>query len=294
MAAAYPRMGRTLAGLPAAGRTFAAFARASGVDVAAAACGACEEVLFRDRIWELAVVATEAAAFAAWRTSRRRVQGALGFSIGAYAALLAAGAVTVEQVVAMIDIVLEASRSLPGRFAMLAVSGTPLHEISPLLRPGEAELAAVVQPGQLLLAGRKAAIRQLAEAIGPAALTVRLLSVRWPLHTSLMLPVSGELERQRRRVGRLVPPRHPVYSAVDASRIETEGEAWRLLVDHLHMPQRFDLAFAAALSARPARFVEFGPTGTLTRAVRWLSHGEVAAAGFPEVGTRRRADARCG
>jgi acyl transferase domain-containing protein len=286
MAAAFPGMGRPLNGLGAAERTFAAFSGASGADVSGAACTAAAEALFRDRTWELAVVATEAAALAAWNASGGRVAASLGFSIGAYAALMSAGAVTVEQVVAMVDIVLDASRRLPDRFAMVAVSGSSPVEVSRFLRRGEAELAAVTQPGQLLLAGREDAMRELAERIAPTVLAVRFLPVHWPLHTSLMLLVSRELEDRRRQVGPLRRLRHPVYSAIDGGRIETPEGGWRLLVDHLHRPQRFDLAFEAVRSDGLSDFVEFGPAGTLSRAVRWLTRGELAVAAFPGAAPR--------
>jgi acyl transferase domain-containing protein len=286
MAAAFPGMGWPLGCLGAAERTFAEFSEASGEDIGGAACTAAAEVLFRDRTWELAVVATEAAALAAWSASGGRAAASLGFSIGAYAALMSAGAITVEQVVAMVDIVLDASLRLPDRFAMVAVSGSSLREVLPLLRPGEAELAAVVRPGQLLLAGRDGAMRELAQTIAPTVLAVRVLPVRWPLHTSLMLPVSRELENGRQRVGPLRQLQHPVYSAIDGGRIGTPEGGWRLLVDHLHRPQRFDLAFEAVRSDGLSEFIEFGPAGTLSRAVRWLTRGELAVAAFPGAAPR--------
>ena len=289
MAAAFPGMARPLVGLAAAERVFEEFSVASGVDVGAVASTGGEGHLFRDRVWELTVVATEAAALEAWRASGNGVTASLGFSIGAYAALLAASAVTVEQVVAMIDVVLEASLRVPGHFAMLAVSGASFEHVVSLCRPGEVELAAVIAPGRLLLAGTEDAVRTLVDTLRPRALTVRVLAVRWPLHTSLMRQVSVELERRRERLGALLPPHHPVYSAVDGARIATPEEGWRLLVDHLHRPQRFDLAFGAARADGVRRCVELGPTGTLTGAVRWLAGDAIAVEAFPDRGPRRRA-----
>jgi len=281
MAAAFPGMGRPLAGRPAAARVFAEFGRWSRLDVAGAAAKATAEELFRDRTWELAVVATQAAALAAWQEAGNAVAASLGFSIGAYAALLSAGALSVEQAVAIIDVVLEASRRLPGRYAMAALTGTAPDTVAPLLQPGRTDVAAVVAPGQLLIAGTEADVRALAETLTPEALGVRVLAVRWPLHTPLMLPVAEELERRRDRLGGLRPFRHPVYSALHGGRIETPEEGWRLLVDHLYRPQRFDLAFAAARSDGLRRCVELGPAGALKRAVRWLARDEVAVEAFP-------------
>lgn len=281
MAAAFPGMGQTLAGVPAADRAYAEFSEVSGADVAGLACRASEGELLADRSWELAVVATEAAAYEAWRDAGHDVGASLGFSIGSYAALLAAGMVTVRQVVGMIDAVLQASRRLPGCFSMLGVVGAPVDKVAALCREGGAELAAVIAPGQLLVAGIATAVAELAEAVAPVALKVATLSVRWPLHTSLMLPVAEELERHRERLGPLQPCRHPVYSALHGRRIGSPQEGWQLLVEHLHRTQRFDLAFGAARREGFTRCVELGPGRTLEHAVRWLSHGEVEVQAFP-------------
>jgi pimaricinolide synthase PimS1 len=226
-----------------------------------------------------------------WRptgTAGGRIAASLGFSIGAYAALVGAGAVTIGQVVRMIDIVLEASLGLLGHFAMLAVIGAPAEALERLYRPGAVELAAVIAPGQFLIAGREDAVRELGERVEHVALKVKALSVRWPLHTSLMKPVASELERRREEVGQLRPLRHPVYSALHGGRIESPQEAWRLLVEHLFLCQRFDRAFQAARDQGVARYVQLGPGGTLERAVRWLDRGEVEVETFPASPARVR------
>jgi len=295
MAAVFPGMGRPLARVLAGKRVYATFSELSGVDVGAPACTARDSELYCDRHWELAAVATEAAALEVFRSGGQDVSASLGFSIGAYAALLAAGAITAAQVVEMIDIVLEASLRLPGRFSMLAVAGAPLEEVMALCRSGEVELSGVVVPGQLLIAGAESAVAAVAEAVEPVALRVKRLSVRWPLHTSLMRPVAAALDRQRSLIGQLRPFRHPVYSAFDAGRLSAPEEGWRLLVEHLCRPQRFDLAFEAARRDGYAHCLELGPCGTLERAVRFLSRDEVEVECFPtaSVPLRRRAVSRC-
>src|SRR5512136_1124018 len=129
MAAVFAGMGRPLTRVPAGERVYRAFSEFSGVDVGALACTSSDSEIYCDRHWELAAVATEAAALEVWRSGGRDVSTSLGFSIGAYAALLSAGVVSVAQVVGMIDIVLEASLRLPGRFSMLSVAGAPLQEV---------------------------------------------------------------------------------------------------------------------------------------------------------------------
>jgi hypothetical protein len=121
-------------------------------------------------------------------------------------------------------------------------------------------------------------MRTLTEMLRPQALTVRALGVRRPLITSLMRPVSVELERRRRLVGTLLPPGYPDYSAVDGGRVATPEEGWRLLVDHLHRPQHFDSAPGDARAEGHSTFVALEPAGTLERAARSLGGDEVAVA----------------
>lgn len=291
MAAAASGMGLRLAGQAAADGVFAEFSAASGVGVARLACAADDGELHRDRSWELAVVATEFAAAEAYRAAGGKVAASLGFSIGAYAAPLCAGAVSIDQVVTMIDIVLEASLELEGRFAMLAVVGTSAQELEGLCRPGEAEVAAVLVSGQTLVADREGPVHDLEARVRAVALSVKELPVRRPLHTSPMKPVARELERRRAEVGELRPFRIPVYSALHGGRIEDPLEGWRLLVEHLFRPQRFVRAFDAAQGDGLVRCAELGPGGTIERAVRWLGRPAVEVETFPgepDRGPRRK------
>lgn len=157
---------------------------------------------------------------------------------------------------------------------MLGVVGAPIEEVMALCRAGEVELAAVIVPGQLLIAREESAVAELAAAVAPVALKVKPLLVRRPLHTSLMGPAAEALERQHGLIGQLRPFRHPVYSAVHAGRLSAPEEGWRLLVEHLSRPQRFDLAFDAARRDGHVRCVELGPCGTLERAVRFQGRDE--------------------
>ncbi len=287
MAAAFPGMGRPLTDEPAAQRVLAEFEAASGQGIGRLVREAGEEELYADRSWELAVVAAQAAACEAFLAGGGNVSGALGFSIGAYAALLGARMAGVGQVVAMIDTVLEASRTLPGSYAMVAVTGPPLERAESLCRPGVLEVAAVLGEGQVIVAGRAEAAEGFAAAVARSALRVTRLPVRWPLHTTLMSPVADALDRRRRSIGRLRPPRHPVYSGLDGARITTPSEGWELLIRHLVRPQRFDLAMRAALADGWERIVDLGPGATLARVVRRLRGAPSAVESFPSAPARR-------
>ncbi len=270
----FPGMGRRVAHIPAARAVLEEFAAASRVDIVSLVCDAGERELFADRSWELAVVATEAAALAAFTARGGSLAASLGFSIGAYAALLSAGSAAVSQVVAMIDLVLAGSRALSDRYAMASVTGLSPDEVAAACTQPGAAVAAVIGPAQVLVAGARDAVAALGRALAPRALRTTLLAVRWPLHTPAMQPVAIELERRRAELGGLRAPRHPVYSAVDGGLITTPNECWELLVRHLVRPQRPDLALASAYRDGHRRAVELGPGDTLARAVRWMDRGD--------------------
>jgi len=281
MAAVAAGMARAYAASRAARRVFDEFSEHSGIDVFALAHDADEAALRADRHWELATVATEAAALAAYREQGDEVDGALGFSIGAYAALLCAGVTSIGQTVAMIDAVLDGCRGLAGGpFAMAAVSGLAAAETAAAAEAAGAALAAVITPAQTLLAGPAPAVARAAAVVATRALRVRALEVRWPLHTPWMVPARDRLDAARAGLGDFRDPARAVYSARHGRRVEGTGECWELLTGHLTAVQRFDLAFAAARADGFARCVELGPGGTLTAAVRWLARDEVAVRPF--------------
>jgi len=295
MGAAAPGMGRELTGLAAARAVLEEFSSASDTDIAHLVTEAGPDELYADRAWELAIVSTEVAATHAYRAAGGVVSGALGFSIGAYASLHSAGMLTVRQIVMMIDLVLDASLELEGRYAMAAITGPTVGKIEGLCRPGSVEICSVLCPGQALVAGRAEAVAELGERIAPVAVRVTPLEVRWPLHTTMMGAVAERLERSRPGLGGLLPLRHPVYSGIDGSRIADPAKGWELLVQHLVRPQRFDLALPAAVADGFGRVVELGPGATLARAAARVGVGAAAVESFSGFGDspRRRAGRPC-
>ncbi|MFZ5787812.1 MAG: ACP S-malonyltransferase [Acidobacteriota bacterium] len=277
LAASVPGMGRRWSSSAAANRTFDAFSASSGLDVRWLACDAPGEVLRLDRNREVATVATEMAAAAAYAEGGGRLDAVLGFSIGAYAALAGAGVISVEQIVAMIDAVLGGCLSLDGSFAMAAVIGLPHDLVEAECRRGGVEMAARLAAGQTLVAGPAREMDAFRAALEGKALRVVALDVRWPLHTSHMAPAARGLEAIREKLGALRAPAVPVYSLYHGSAIGSAREAWELLVGHLCHEQRLDVALSACRSAGLTRFVELGPGETLSRAARWMLRGASSA-----------------
>lgn len=293
MAAITPGSGRTLPSTPAVRASLAELTAASGMDVAYLLGAASPAELRADRAWELAAVAAEMAAVAAHRNAGGRVDGTLGFSIGAYAALAGAGVVSTPQVVTMIDLVLEASRRLAGPFAMVAVLGLPAEAVAAMCRRGEVELAATLTAAQHLVAGSRGGVEAFVARARGDALRLKELDVRWPLHTSLMEPVAAHLNACRDRVGELAEPSVPVYSALHGRVVRGGAEVWELLVGHLHRPQRFADALRQAVTDGFDALVELGPGETLTRTARWVVRDRVDLLPSPFAGTTDAPEIAC-
>lgn len=146
-----------------------------------------------------------------------RVVGAAGHSLGEYSALVAAGALRFEDAVLLVHkrgtYMQEAVA--PGEGTMAAVLGRELGEIEAALTQvsqGVVEIANINSPGQIVIAGARAAVEQ---AVGILGGKVVMLPVSAPFHCPLMKPAE---ERLAKDLSTLVinPPAFPVYSNFSA------------------------------------------------------------------------------
>ena len=215
-----------------------------------------------------------AAGVATWRLWRAR-GGALpavvsGHSLGEFTALVCAEAMpfgaTVDLVRFRGQVMQEAVPA--GSGAMAAIIGLDDEAIEAACR--EAAQGAVVEaanfnsPGQVVIAGEKAAVQRAIEAArARGAKRAVALPVSVPSHTSLM---RGAAERLRERLRSLEVrvPRIRYVSAVDASAHERPDEIRELLVRQLSNPVRWSDTLRALSAGAIAQVIECGPGRVLT------------------------------
>jgi [acyl-carrier-protein] S-malonyltransferase len=215
-----------------------------------------------------------AAGVAIWRVWRAR-GGALpavvsGHSLGEFTALVCAQAVpfgaTLDLVRFRGQVMQEAVPA--GSGAMAAIIGLDDEAIEAACR--EAAQGAIVEaanfnsPGQVVIAGEKAAVQRAIEAArARGAKRAVTLPVSVPSHTSLM---RGAAERlgERLRSLELRAPRIRYVSAVDASAHERPDEIRELLVRQLSNPVRWSDTLRALSAGAIAQVIECGPGKVLT------------------------------
>jgi [acyl-carrier-protein] S-malonyltransferase len=215
-----------------------------------------------------------AAGVATWRVWRAR-GGALpavvsGHSLGEFTALVCAQAMPFGAAVDLVrfrgQVMQEAVPA--GSGAMAAIIGLDDEAIEAACR--EAAQGAIVEaanfnsPGQVVIAGDKAAVQRAIEAArARGAKRAVALSVSVPSHTSLMRGAAERL-KERLRALEVHTPRIRYISAVDASAHEQPDEIRELLVRQLSNPVRWSDTLRAVSAGAIAQVIECGPGRVLT------------------------------
>ncbi|KMS72083.1 amino acid adenylation protein [Streptomyces viridochromogenes] len=234
------------------------------------------------RVWptetaQAALFAHQAALAEVWRAAGVRPALLLGHSVGEYAALSAAGAMTWED-----GLRLTAWRGRLMHLAcppggMLAVRADS-HTARRVALSAGAEVAAVNGPSAQVITGSPQAVREAERLLDQEGVRWRELPVDRAFHSADIEPALSEFRCHAERV-----TYRPLHTAVVTTADgEVRRAGWTVEADHLcrqaRQPVRFDLAMAAAAGQGCADFVETGAGSTLTGlgrhclpTSRWLS-----------------------
>jgi len=232
-----------------------------------------------------------AAGFATWRVWQER-KGATpalvtGHSLGEFTALVAAGAIDFSTCV---DLVRFRGRVMQeavpaGHGAMAALLGLEDAEVEAACAEathssqggGVVEAVNYNSPGQVVIAGEKAAVMRAIElAKTRGAKRAIELPVSVPSHSSLM-KAAGALLGERLAATEIRAPRIRYLSAVDALEHDAPDDIRALLVRQLSSPVRWTATVAALVdtlgSAGARQIVECGPGGVLAGLVKRITRG---------------------
>lgn len=254
--------------LPAARQLFDQAASILGYDLLKVCAEGPAERLNSTAISQPAIFVTSLAALESLRTTEAAVESSCeamaGLSLGEYTALTAAGALTFEEGLRLVqrrgEAMQAASDATPsGMVSVIGLEPEKVEELCRAARGNEVlEIANLLCPGNTVLSGSQAACAALEKvAADSGARTVRL-AVAGAFHTSIMRPADQTLAAALENVT-LRPPRVPVWSNVDAQPHTDPAQIRTLLVEQVVRPVLWEKTLRQLLAAGIERFYEIGP-----------------------------------
>ena len=273
--AQYAGMGRELAQLyPEAAEVYARADRTVGFPLSAMCWEGPDELLRQTENTQPAILATSCAALAVLTGRGLSSDITAGLSLGEYTALVAAGAMTLEDALPLVR-----SR---GRFmqeaaagrltAMAAILGLEPDVVRDVCRAastqGVVEPSNYNSPGQIVIAGDEAAVQEaIARAKAAGAKRAVLLPVSAPFHTSLMRPAAERLTPLLERLA-LRDADIPVVSNVTAQPVRDPREIRDALLAQVASPVRWDDSLRTMAGLGVRTFIEVGPGSSLSGLIR--------------------------
>jgi [acyl-carrier-protein] S-malonyltransferase len=280
-------MGREIAlAVPEAMEVFRRASEASGLDLVHLCFEAPEEELVQTEVQQPALVATSLAVLAALRADGYEPDFVVGHSVGEFAALAAARALSEDDAIALVRerglAMAEAARENPG--SMAAILGLEDEVVEGLCaRIANVWPANYNCPGQIVISGQNPSVDECcSEAQQEGARRTVKLRVSGAFHSPL---VERAAERLRPAIERakINDPIAPFVSTVTA-KIEPAQKMAALLVEQLTAPVRFTQAARELMREGVKVFVEVGPGNVLTgllkridRSVKAIPVGDLAS-----------------
>ncbi|MBX3186705.1 MAG: ACP S-malonyltransferase [Labilithrix sp.] len=180
---------------------------------------------------------------------------AAGHSLGEYSALVAAGALTLEDAVRVVRTRGKAMQSAvaPGEGAMAAIMGLDASRLEAICRDvsGEKDDAGAAfgvvscanfnAPGQIVIAGTARAVARVSELANAEKAKAIPLKVSAPFHCALMAPAAAALRDALEKV-EVHAPAFPVVANVDARPNSDAGRVKDLLVRQVDGAVRWEQA----------------------------------------------------
>jgi [acyl-carrier-protein] S-malonyltransferase len=267
-----PGMGKQLFDLrPEAKTVFERVSDATGADVAKLCFELDEETLRQTQNAQLALYVTGIAAWACLDAHLKgitEISGYAGHSVGEYAALTAAGILSIEQGAKLVqtrgEIMARAGEKQPG--TMAAVLGLDRHAIEAVLSKAKGTVVVANDncPGQLVISGDVAAVSAASEALTRAgAKRVLPLNVSGAFHSPLMEEPAIEMRRAL-DAAEFDIGHGRVFSNVTAQPVVKQGLWPDLLERQLKSPVRWTETIQNMFNEGIDTFIECGSGDVLT------------------------------
>ena len=280
-------MGREIAlAVPEAMEVYRRGSDASGLDLMHLCFEAPEEELVSTDVQQPALVATSLAVLEALRADGYKPDVVVGHSVGEFAALAAAGALSTDDAIGLVRqrglAMAEAARENPG--SMAAILGLEDEVVERLCaRIANVWPANYNCPGQIVISGQSLSVDACCEeAQREGARRTVKLRVSGAFHSPLVARAAEHLRPALDRA-KFHDPIAPFMSTVTA-KIEPAQKMAALLVDQLTAPVKFTQAARELMRQGVKVFVEVGPGNVLTgllkridRSVKAIPVGDLAS-----------------
>jgi [acyl-carrier-protein] S-malonyltransferase len=195
-------------------------------------------------------------------------------SMGIYAALVAAEALTFEQgleITKGIGLIVEkAGEQVPGGMAaIIGLSSEVMRQICADV-DGHLYVANVNGSRQFVLSGETTAIEQgMALSVKQGAISAQRLPFTTPLHSPLLEPIAAAVRRFLAGFD-IRPPRTPLVSHWSGKPLDDPDDIREFLVAELYKPVDWEGSVQYLLSQGVRCFIEMGPQDALTKLIRWI------------------------
>ncbi|MET0718974.1 MAG: ACP S-malonyltransferase, partial [Pseudoxanthomonas sp.] len=274
---------------PVVRETFAEASDGAGVDLWALSQGGPDEMLNRTEYTQPALLAAGVAVWRAWQAQGGAMPAVLaGHSLGEYAALVAAGALSVHDGAHLVRLrgQLMQDAAPAGVGAMAAVIGAEDAVVAEVCVQASGSQVVVPanynSPGQIVIGGDAEAVdRAIALLNERGVRKVVKLAVSVPSHTPLMREAANRLAEAMRGMAWHAPTL-PVVQNVDAQVHEGIDAIRDALVRQLYLPVRWTDCTLALAAKGATRIAECGPGKVLTGLVKRIDKSlEARALGTP-------------
>lgn len=192
-----------------------------------------------------------------------------GFSLGEYAALAFAGALSPEETLRTVQLRADAMQeAVPagegGMAAVIGSSSDEVEQICEMVKDDYVILANYNSPVQSVISGTAAGVAKAAAIAEERGMHITVLDVSAPFHCRLMEPAAEKLKEHFRKIT-FTDTEMPVYMNVDAMPVTKADEIPDRLVRQASNPVRWADTIRKMHEDGIETFIECGPGKTLSR-----------------------------
>lgn len=215
-----------------------------------------------------AMVAAEVAIYEHLKNAGLKADVFAGLSLGEYSALVAAGAMTLEDGIKTVrrrGILMqnEVPLGMGGMAAVIAMDADKIAEICENT-PGKVQIANYNCPGQIVISGEAEAVKAASAALAEAgAKRVIPLNVSGPFHSQMLVPAGEKIYDFLQGVD-VAEGFAPYYCNADAEEITDAAKVKELLKRQVYSSVRWQQTIENMIADGVDTFIEVGPGKTLT------------------------------